>query len=196
MSTSTDGASRPTDRDVAIAVYQRKLLGHGSLVLFWGSIVGFGFLFWLIENGLDGGMSGHAELWPIPGEVDVGIPGTYDAWRMVHMEGVVNGFALWIMALIVPILPFGAVGVKRSARTMMVVAWTIVVASTLDPLFDDSRGLRMGLNVTNTLAFLLFYGGVVAVCVLVVVVIAYRSLWAKNAKPPVDDEPAMVEPVP
>ncbi|MEM7287430.1 MAG: hypothetical protein AAF480_13855 [Actinomycetota bacterium] len=184
----------PTERDIAVAVYQRKLLGHGSLVLLWGFIVGFGFLFWLIENGLDGGMAGHAELWPIPGEVDLGIPGTYDAWRMAHMEGVVNGFALWITALIVPILPFGAVGVKRSSQTMMVVAWTIVIASTLDPLFDDSRGLRMGLNVTNTLAFLLFYVGVLAVCVLVVV-IAYKSLWAKNSMPP-GAEVAEDDPVP
>lgn len=185
---SAPAAAPPTDRDIAVVVYQRKLLGHGSLVLLWGFIVGFGFLFWLIENGLDGGMAGHAELWPIPGEVDIGIPGTYDAWRMAHMEGVVNGFALWIMALIVPILPFGAVGVKRSAQTMMVVAWTIVVASTLDPLFDDSRGLRMGLNVTNTFAFLLFYVGVLAVCVLVVV-IAYKSLWVKNAMPPAAGAP-------
>ena len=171
-----------TDREYTVAVYQRKLLGHGSLVLLWGFVVGFGFLFWLVENGLDGGLSGHARLWPIPGKVDADIPGTYDAWRMAHMEGVLNGFGLWIMAMVLPALPFGTVGVRRSAITMMVVAWTIVVASTLDPLFTDSRGLRMGLNVTNTLAFLLFYVGVGAVCVLVVV-IAWKALRTPVAAP-------------
>ncbi|MEM7272072.1 MAG: hypothetical protein AAF547_03235 [Actinomycetota bacterium] len=195
--TTSDGGSPPdtagyagripvTKRDYVVAVYQRKLLGHGSLVLLWGFVVGFGFLFWLVERGLDGGASGHALLWPIPGKIEVGIPGTYDGWRMAHMEGVVNGFGLWIVAMILPILPFGAAGVRRSAQAMMVVAWTIVVASTLDPLFENSRGLRMGLNVTNTMAFLLFYVGVGAVCVLVVV-IAWKSLSTAVPKPVLDD---------
>ena len=64
---------------------QRLLVGHGALVLLFGFVVGFGFLFFLI---------GHVALWPIPGRIDYQLPGTYDAWRMAHMEGVVNGLAL------------------------------------------------------------------------------------------------------
>lgn len=158
-----------------VARWRQKLIGHGSLVLLYGFVMGFGFLFFLIEKGLDSGASGHALLWPIPGKISVDMPGTYDAWRMAHMEGVFNGFALWIFAMILPFLPFGDVGKIRSGKMMIVVAWTIVIASSLDPLFADARGLRVGLNVANTTAFLLFYVGVVGVCVLVAV-IAWKAL--------------------
>ena len=57
---------------------QRLLLGHGALVLLVGFVVGFGFLFFLI---------GEIRLWPIPGVIEYQLPGTYDAWRMAHMEG-------------------------------------------------------------------------------------------------------------
>ena len=71
---------------------------------------------------------------------------------------------------------------------MIIIAWTIVVASSLDPLFDDARGLRMGLNVANTLAFLLFYVGVVGVCVLVGV-IAWKSFTTEPDQPVREPEP-------
>ena len=174
-----------------ITIDQRRLLGHGSLVLMYGFVMGFGFLFWLVENGLDGGISGHARLWPIPGKIDVGIPGTSDAWRMAHMEGVLNGFACWLMAVMLPILPFGPVGRRRSATWMIIIAWTIVIASSLDPLFENARGLRMGLNVANTIAFLLFYVGVVGVCVLVGV-IGWKSFTAPPEEVAPEPEPAAV----
>ncbi len=177
-------------RTHATARHQYRLLGHGSLAILWGSVVGFGFLFWLIEQGLDGGAAGHSMLFPIPGKIDLGVPGTYDAWRMAHMEAIVNGFGLWIVAAVLPLLPFGEVGRRRTATTMVIVAWTIIVASTLDPFFENSRGLRFGLNVTNTIAFFLFYVGVAAIMGLVVV-LAYSSF--KAAKAPLDEpelEPA------
>ncbi len=175
MSGSNAGDSRTLS--VNVTPGQQRLIGHGSLVLLFGFIVGFGFLFFLVENGLDGGAAGHARLFPIPGKLAVDMPGTYDAWRMAHMEGILNGFGLWIFAMILPLLPFGEKGKERAALTMIVVAWTIVIASTLDPLFSNARGLRIGLNVANTIAFFLFYVGVGAVCVLVAV-IAYRSLFS------------------
>ena len=174
-----------------ITLDQRRLLGHGSLVLLYGFVMGFGFLFWLVENGLDGGISGHARLWPIPGKIDLGIPGTADAWRMAHMEGVLNGFGCWLFALLLPILPFGPVGRKRAATWMIIIAWTIVIASSLDPLFENARGLRFGLNVANMFAFFLFYVGVVGVCVLVAV-IAWKSFTAVPGEVEPEAEPAAV----
>lgn len=145
---------------------QQLLVGHGALVLLWGFVVGFGFLFFLI---------GEIALWPIPGRIDFQMPGSYDAWRMAHMEGILNGFGLWIVALVLPLIPLEERGRRRLTWAMIVVAWTIVVASTFDPLFPDSRGLAFGANAPNTIAFFLFYVGIVLVFG-VVITIAVKTL--------------------
>jgi hypothetical protein len=150
---------------------QRLLVGHGALVLLLGFVIGFGFVFFLI---------GEIALWPIPGRIAYQMPGTYDAWRMAHMEGIVNGFGLWIVALVLPLVPLSDTLQVRITWGMIVAAWTIVVASAIDPLFPDARGLSFGKNVPNTIAFLLFYVGILAV-IWVVVVIAAKSLVAARA---------------
>lgn len=148
---------------------QRLLVGHGALVLLFGFAVGFGFVFFLI---------GEVALWPIPGSIDLQLPGTYDAWRMAHMEGILNGFALWLTALVLPLVPTSDVLRARITWGMITVAWTIVLAAAADPLFADARGLSMGGNVANTTAFLLFFVGIITV-IWVVAVIAYKCLVAE-----------------
>jgi len=155
----------------ALVRCQRLLVGHGALVLLFGFVVGFGFLFFLI---------GEVALWPIPGRIDYQLPGTYDAWRMAHMEGLLNGFALWLVALVLPIVPTSDVLRSRLTWGMIVVAWTIVIAAAIDPLFPDARGLAFGANVPNTVAFFLFYVGILTV-IWVVVMIAIRSLRGTTA---------------
>lgn len=147
---------------------QRLLVGHGALVLLFGFVVGFGFLFFLI---------GEIALWPIPGSIDYQLPGTYDAWRMAHMEAIVNGFGLWIVALVLPLVPLSDTLRPRITWGMILVAWTIVLASAIDPLFPDARGLEFGRNLPNTIAFFLFYVGILTV-MWVVAIIAVRSLAA------------------
>jgi hypothetical protein len=151
---------------------QRLLVGHGALVLLFGFVLGFGFLFFLI---------GEVALWPVPGRLAVQLPGTYDAWRMAHMEGIVNGFGLWIVALILPLVPLTDRLRTRVTWGMIVVAWTIVTASAIDPLFPDARGLAFGKNVPNTIAFFLFYVGIVTV-IWVVAVVAVKCLGAARAE--------------
>ncbi len=145
---------------------QRLLVGNGALVLQVGFLLGFGFLFFLI---------GEIALWPIPGRIDYQMPGTYDAWRMAHMEGVINGLVLWLVALVLPLVPISDVLRGRLTWGAILAAWTIVVASAFDPLFPEARGLSMGGGVLNSIAFLLFYVGIVAV-VWMVAPIAVKSL--------------------
>jgi len=149
---------------------QRLLLGHGALVLLVGFAVGFGFLFFLI---------GEIKLWPIPGAIDYQLPGTYDAWRMAHTEGIANGLLLWILAAILPAMCSFIEKIYRLAIGMVVVAWTIVIASCLDPLFPDARGLAFtpDSNLANDVAFFLFYIGIVIACA-VVVMVAVRAFRA------------------
>ncbi len=63
---------------------------------------------------------------------------------------------------------------------MVIVAWTIVLAAAIDPLFPNARGLAFGTNIPNTIAFFLFYVGIVTV-VWVVAVIAFKALVSTQA---------------
>ncbi len=147
---------------------QRLLVGHGALVLLYAFVVGFGFLFFLI---------GDIRLWPIPGVIDFQMPGTYDAWRMAHMEGITNGFGLWLMAAVLPLLNFSAKTSRRLAIGMIITAWTIVIASTIDPLFPNARGLELTgeSNVMNDIAFLLFVVGI-GIVIAIMIKVAHQCL--------------------
>ncbi len=149
---------------------QRLLIGHGALLLFVGGILGFGFLFFLI---------GKIALWPIPWELEYQLPGTYDAWRMAHMEGITNGLFLWLAAALLPVFPFSPKGRKRIAWGVIAIGWSIVIASAFDPFFPESRGLEMGGSATNIAAFLLFYIGVPGVMILTAI-IAWRCFKPKE----------------
>jgi len=150
---------------------QRLLIGHGALLIFLAGIIGFGFLFFLI---------GKIALWPIPGEIEVQLPGTYDAWRMAHMEGIANGLLLWLTASLLPVFPFSAKALKRIAWSVVIIGWTIVLASAIDPLWPDSRGLEIGGPLTNNIAFFLFYIGVGTVMV-VMAIVAWRCLMGSKS---------------
>ncbi|MGB1087563.1 MAG: hypothetical protein ACPG06_04280 [Alphaproteobacteria bacterium] len=145
---------------------RRALIGHGALLVFAGGVIGFAFLFFLI---------GKIALWPIPGSIDYQLPGTYDGWRMAHIEGIMNGIFLWLAAALLPYLPLGAVGLKRATYGLIVVGWTFVIASTIDPLFLDSRGLEFGGPLSNLVAFFLFYVGVLIVMIMMPI-IAWKAL--------------------
>lgn len=146
---------------------QRLLIGHGALILLFGFAVGFAFLFFLI---------GEIKLWPIPGSINYQLPGTYDAWRMAHMEGITNGLLLWIVAAVLPSIASFAGKTYRLAQWLALASWTIVVASLFDPLFVQAKGLAFtyGENLPNDIAFFLFYIGIV-IAVAVVSFIAVKS---------------------
>jgi len=149
---------------------QRLLIGHGACLIFLGGVIGFGFLFFLI---------GKIALWPIPWELDYQLPGTYDAWRMAHMEGITNGLFLWLTAALLPVFPFSEKGLKRIAWAVIAIGWSIVLASALDPLFPESRGLAFGGSTTNLAAFFLFYIGVPGVMILTAVIV-WRCLGSRD----------------
>ena len=131
-------------------------------------VIGFFFLFFLI---------GEIRLWPIPGSIDYQMPGTYDAWRMAHMEGITNGFGLWLLAAVLPLLNLSARTSRLLAIGMIITAWTIVIASCFDPLFPEARGLAMtsDTNLMNNIAFLLFFVGL-AIVIAIMIKVAMQCL--------------------
>lgn len=161
----------PDDPIVNLRAYQKLLVGHGALLLFVGGVMGFGFLFFLM---------GEVSLWPIPGKIDYQLPGTYDAWRMAHMEGIVNGMFLWLAAAILHLVPLSDRGIKWLTYGLLATCWSIVLAACLDPIFPDARGLMMKEGFLNNVAFLLFYIGVPG-ALIISAFIAYKTLWNRNS---------------
>lgn len=154
-----------------ISAIQTKLIGNGALVLLAGFVFGFGYLFFLL---------GKIELWPIPGAIAQQLPGTIKAWRMSHLEGVLNGLFLWLFAAILPAIPVSTADAKRIARAFIAMAWLLPFASILDALFPNSRGLSFHGPFTNYLAFFMFYVGIVW-SMWAVVVIAVQCLRRKSS---------------
>lgn len=139
-------------KDSTLWPLQRTLIVHGGLVLMLGFVAGFGFLFYLL---------GAVELWPIPGSIDYQLPGSVKAWRMSHLEGVMNGLMLWLAAAALPVFRLPGTSARRVTYALLVTAWTFPVASLFDAFFDDSRGLRFDGPVTNLIPFFLFYIGII-----------------------------------
>lgn len=159
---------------------QRILIGNGALLMFLGGVAGFGFLFVLL---------GRIDVWPFP-VFDVKLPGSEKAWRMSHLEAILNGLILWILAMLLPLLPFSGKGLRRVSIGMIGVGWLFSLASLFDAVFPNSRGLHFGGPLTNRIPFFMFYLGIVIVMV-VLAMIAWRSLVSKH--PAAVDSPALDE---
>jgi hypothetical protein len=148
--------------DTELRAVQRILIVQGGYVMLLGFAAGFGFVFYLI---------GSVELWPIPGKIALQLPGSDKAWRMSHMEGVLNGLMLWLVAALLPAMALPVATARRIARMLVLTAWCFPIASLFDALFKDSRGLRFAAPVTNLVPFFLFYIGIIALVWAVVEII-------------------------
>ncbi|MEQ9010697.1 hypothetical protein [Algiphilus sp.] len=148
---------------------QQLLIGSGALLIFAAGIAGFGFLFFLL---------GEIRIWPFP-VIEYQFPGSVKAWRMTHLEGIVGGLMQWILAGLLPLLPFATKTVRYMAISIIAVGWMFTIASSFDALFADSRGLAIGGPLTNSIAFFLFYIGIVMV-MGILLAIGYRCLFARR----------------
>jgi hypothetical protein len=146
---------------------QALLVAHGALLFLAGMIAGFPFVFQIL---------GRVELWPIPGSLDIQIPGDYRGWRMAHLEGILNGLLL---------IGVGAVGarLRLSERAtqwlvwgLVVCGWGNVIASFIGPL-AGVRGLSFTGLEWNSVVFLLFMVAIVAIFIAMWLV--FRGAWAR-----------------
>jgi hypothetical protein len=129
------------------------MVAHGALVFLIGMAAGFPFAFQIL---------GKIELWPIPGSIVTSMPGDYRAWRMAHLEGILNGVMLIAVGAVAPRLPFSDRGAWWVAWGLIATAWGNQIASLIGPIFGG-RGLAFGDGVSNSLMYLLFVVAVVAV---------------------------------
>ena len=132
----------------------RRLLGHGALVVLLGMLVGF----------------------PYAEAVSSG--GDVRAWRMAHLEGVLNGLLMMAVAAAGPLLTLPVRGSKVLRWALVITGYGNVLAATLGAA-SGQRGLQAGGPLANQLVFVGFLAAVLAVLVALVCV-AWGALRADD----------------
>ena len=145
---------------------QSLLVAHGALIFLVGLAAGFPFAFNIL---------GSIELWPIPGSLDIQIPGDYRGWRMAHLEGILNGLLLIGVAAVGARLRLSDRAARWVVWGLIVCGWGNAVASVIGPI-AGVRGLSFTGLGWNTIVFLLFMVAIVAVVVAMWLV--FRGAWA------------------
>ncbi len=144
---------------------QRLMIAHGGMVFFGGLMVGWGFLFFLM---------GAVSVWPIPWRLDVQLPGDVRAWRMAHMEGILNGLTMLAVAGIWHNLTLTPRAQKWVAYGLIVTGWGNLIAATLGPIFGG-RGLAIGVGFheegANHIMFFLFAISIVTIMTAMILII-------------------------
>ena len=143
------------------------LVAHGALLFLAGMVAGFPFAFHIL---------GRVELWPIPGSLDVQIPGDYRGWRMAHLEGILNGLLLIGVGAAGALLRLGERAARWAAWALIVCGWGNVIASFIGPL-AGVRGLSFAGFSLNSLVFLLFMIAIFAIFIAMWLV--FRGAWAR-----------------
>jgi hypothetical protein len=134
---------------------QARLIAHGALVFLVGLLAGFPFAFFEL---------GKIALWPLPGSIEVSLPGDVRGWRMAHLEGILNGLTLIAVAGVLPRLRFTLQQQRVLGWLLIITAWGNAIASVIGPVFGG-RGLEFGGGAANGLMYLLFVAAVAAVIV-------------------------------
>ena len=123
---------------------RRQLAFHGAVAILLGLVAGFPFAFVIL------------------GQMD----GDLRAWRMAHLEGVLNGMLLWAAAGIGSVLSLGE-------GTQRILVWALVVTAYGNSLASilgaatGQRGLAPGGNLANMTVYVGFVAAVVAIFVAV-----------------------------
>ena len=114
---------------------QRRMVGHGAWILFVAMLAGLGLLASLV---------GGIELWP--GHIQaLSIPGSASAWARTHVGGILNALLVMVVALLLPVLNFSDVAVRRVGGWIVGTGW----ANTLfywAAMWSPNRALTLGDN--------------------------------------------------
>jgi hypothetical protein len=128
---------------------RRQLAFHGSVAIFLGLMAGFPFAFVIL-----GQMAGDVR-----------------AWRMAHLEGVLNGMLLWAVAGFGSVLRLGESAERWLVRALVVTAYGNSIAAILGATAGE-RGLEPGGSLANMTVYVLFMVALAAVFGVVGVVAA------------------------
>jgi len=143
-----------------------RLIFHGAIVFLLGMLSGFPFAMVLV-----------AELNP---DSTTSIPGTVRAWKMAHLEGALNGILLLLVASVTAHLSIGPRGQNVLFYGLVITAWGNILASVNSAL-TGGRGLTFDGVTFNSLTYVLFMAGVLAVIAAFVVIA--EAAWRDSKRP-------------
>jgi hypothetical protein len=121
---------------------QKRLVFHGAIVVLLGLLLGFPFGFVILGT----------------------LPGSERAWRMAHLEGLLNGLLVIGVAAVAPSLRLGGRQGALLFWSLIVTAYGNTVAAALGATFGV-RGLAPGGPVINTVVYVLFMVAVATVAI-------------------------------
>ena len=114
---------------------QKRMVGQGAAVMLVGMSAGIGLLISLL---------GGIEL--IPGSIiELGIPGEADAWVRAHIGGMMNGFLIFVVALLIGPLGFAEAGARRLFWMLVGTGWANTIFYWA-ALFAPNRALSFADN--------------------------------------------------
>ncbi len=126
---------------------QARMIYHGGIVFLLGLALGLPFGLVLLGS----------------------MEGSERAWRMAHLEGLLNGLLVIGVAAVGPTLGLSAGRAVTIAWCMIVTAYGNVIASALGAAYGV-RGLSPGGSIMNTTVYVLFIVAVATVAVGMVLV--------------------------
>lgn len=130
---------------------------------------------------------GRMVLWPIPGSIDVQIPGDHRAWRMAHMEGITQGLLLMGLA-------FGGRYMRLGSRahtilfwSALAMAWLFTLPAMAHPLFG-TRGLEFGggpfkPGLANDVLYVIGWPPMIGVHVMIALSIVGVARYLRELRP-------------
>ncbi len=121
---------------------QARLVFHGAIVILLGLLLGFPFGFVILGS----------------------LPGSERAWRMAHLEGLLNGLLVIGVAAVAPRLRLGNRQATLLFWSLVVTAYGNTVAAAMGATFGV-RGLAPGGPFSNTIVYVLFIVAVVTVAI-------------------------------
>ena len=136
--------------------HQSLMIGHGAIVLCIGLLAGFAFAFNLVEK---------ISVWPIPGSLDLQVPGEPERWRAAHTGNIMNGLMIIAAALSLPLLRLSPRAERFVTWGLILTVWGNVGFYFLAAFGASGRGLTMGPNkfgggdLLSQLNFLVAYPG-------------------------------------
>ena len=119
-----------------------SLVAHGVIVIVLGLLAGFPFAF-VITGGLEGDLR---------------------AWRMAHMEGVLNGLTMIAVGAAGGLITLGPAQARWLWAGFLLAGYGNVIASVIAATFGV-RGLALEPPASNVVVFLLFTAAIVGVFV-------------------------------
>ncbi|MDX1496291.1 MAG: hypothetical protein R3352_01930 [Salinisphaeraceae bacterium] len=141
---------------------QGTMIKHGALVFSGGLLAGLMLTFSLL---------GHIEVWPIPGQLNIELPGTSRAWLRSHLGLILNGIGIWVFMLVGAKILLSEQQQKLYVISVLITAWFNSAGFIIGTLFGV-HGLHFGGAVANTVTYLFFLVAVITVVIQVALVLS------------------------